>query len=297
MRDLAAEYGTPVLVTDEADVRSRAREYAEAFGPDAHVAYAGKAFCSRAVLRWVADEGLGRGRLHRRRAGGGALGRLRPGADHAARQQQVAAEIEQAVAAGVGHIVVDSFEEIARLAVPRGPGAASGRGSWSASRPASRRTPTSSSPPRTTTRSSASRSRRRRRRGGPAGAGAALARVRRAALAHRVADLRHRRLRGGRPAGARAGRADPRRARRRHRELNLGGGFGIAYTPEDDAPESRRTSTPDCARSSTAQCAAFGLPEPRLSVEPGRGDRRAVHASRCTRSARSRTWTGIGAPT
>ena len=44
-RDLAAQFGTPVLVTDEADVRSRAREYAEAFGADAHVAYAAKAFC------------------------------------------------------------------------------------------------------------------------------------------------------------------------------------------------------------------------------------------------------------
>src|ERR1700720_1055476 len=48
VRDLAAEFGTPVLVTDEADVRSRAREYVEAFGSDAHVAYAAKAFCSRA---------------------------------------------------------------------------------------------------------------------------------------------------------------------------------------------------------------------------------------------------------
>ena len=43
VRDLAARVGAPVVVTDEADVLSRAGEYAEAFGTDAHVAYAAKA--------------------------------------------------------------------------------------------------------------------------------------------------------------------------------------------------------------------------------------------------------------
>ena len=59
VRDLAEEFGTPVFVTDEEDVRSRCREYVEAFGPDGQVCYAAKAFCSRAVLRWVTEEGLG----------------------------------------------------------------------------------------------------------------------------------------------------------------------------------------------------------------------------------------------
>ena len=116
VRDLAAEFGTPVLVTDEADVRSRAREYAEAFGPDAHVAYAAKAFCSRAVLRWVTDEGLGVDVC----TGGELAVALSAGVDPALitlhGNNKLPAEIEQAVAAGVGHIVVDSFEEIARLA-------------------------------------------------------------------------------------------------------------------------------------------------------------------------------------
>ncbi|HEX4287407.1 MAG TPA: hypothetical protein VH021_00715, partial [Trebonia sp.] len=59
VRDLAARFGTPALIMDEADVRSRAREYVDAFGEDAQVYYAAKAFCSRAVLRWVTEEGLG----------------------------------------------------------------------------------------------------------------------------------------------------------------------------------------------------------------------------------------------
>jgi diaminopimelate decarboxylase len=62
VRDLAERFGTPVFVTDEDDVRQRCGEYVSAFGGgDAAVYYAAKAFCSRAVLRWVTEEGL-RGR-------------------------------------------------------------------------------------------------------------------------------------------------------------------------------------------------------------------------------------------
>jgi len=52
-------------------------------------------------------------------------------------------------------------------------------------------------------------------------------------------------------------------------ELDLGGGFGIAYTDEDDAPEVK-----DLAQSLRqivdVQCAMAGLARPRLTVEPGR---------------------------
>jgi diaminopimelate decarboxylase len=58
VRDLAADFGTPLYVCDEQDVRSRCREYLEAFGPDGRVFYAAKAFCSRAVLRWAAALGI-----------------------------------------------------------------------------------------------------------------------------------------------------------------------------------------------------------------------------------------------
>ena len=59
VRELAQTYGTPLFVCDEADLRSRCADYRDAFGPDAGVFYAAKAFCSKAVLRWVSDEGLG----------------------------------------------------------------------------------------------------------------------------------------------------------------------------------------------------------------------------------------------
>ncbi|MGH3225931.1 MAG: diaminopimelate decarboxylase, partial [Streptosporangiaceae bacterium] len=59
VRELAAEFGTPLYICDEEDVRSRCREYMDAFGPDGRVFYAAKAFCSRAMLRWVHSEGLG----------------------------------------------------------------------------------------------------------------------------------------------------------------------------------------------------------------------------------------------
>src|ERR1700735_1850738 len=56
VRELGAEVGTPGHVGVEDDVRARCREYTEAFGPQARVFYAAKAFCSRAVLRWVSAE-------------------------------------------------------------------------------------------------------------------------------------------------------------------------------------------------------------------------------------------------
>src|ERR1700709_2811302 len=55
---LAAEHGTPALLMDEDDLRSRARAYTSAF-PGLSVYYAGKAFLCTTVARWVADEGLG----------------------------------------------------------------------------------------------------------------------------------------------------------------------------------------------------------------------------------------------
>ena len=55
---LAEEFGTPAYFIDEADFRARARAWRTAFGHDADVFYAGKAFLSRAVVRWLYEEGL-----------------------------------------------------------------------------------------------------------------------------------------------------------------------------------------------------------------------------------------------
>ena len=54
---LAAEYGTPLFVYDEDELRRRCREYADRFG-GGNVAYAGKAFLCTTMAQVVAEEGL-----------------------------------------------------------------------------------------------------------------------------------------------------------------------------------------------------------------------------------------------
>ncbi|MET0811998.1 MAG: diaminopimelate decarboxylase, partial [Microbacterium sp.] len=63
--DLAERFGTPLYVLDEDDVRGHARRTLAAFrdaaaahGVQARVYYAGKAFLSTEVVRWVTEEGL-----------------------------------------------------------------------------------------------------------------------------------------------------------------------------------------------------------------------------------------------
>src|ERR1700749_1493795 len=115
VRELAETYGTPLFVCDESDLPSRCSDDRDAFGPDAGVFYAAKAFCSKAVLRWVSDEGLGvdvctGGELEVALAAGVAPDMITMHGNN-----KTVAELTRAVEVGVGHIVLDSFEEIARL--------------------------------------------------------------------------------------------------------------------------------------------------------------------------------------
>jgi diaminopimelate decarboxylase len=119
VRDLAAEHGTPLLVMDEDDLRARCRAWKAAFDgwpSGAAVAYAGKAFLSKAVVRVVQEEGLGLdvctgGELAVALAAGFPPDRLWFHGNN-----KSMAELERAVEAGVGTVVLDSFEEIVRLA-------------------------------------------------------------------------------------------------------------------------------------------------------------------------------------
>jgi len=119
VRDLAAEFGTPLFVLDEADFRTRAAAFRSAYDdPDvpADVFYAGKAFLSSTVARWVEQEGLNLDVC----TGGELLTAVRAGfptdriAFHG--NNKSVPELELAIEHGVGRYVVDSFEEIARLA-------------------------------------------------------------------------------------------------------------------------------------------------------------------------------------
>ncbi|WP_234101496.1 diaminopimelate decarboxylase, partial [Streptomyces venezuelae] len=113
---LAEEFGTPAYFLDETDFRARCRAWAEAFGKDADVFYAGKAFLSRAVVRWLKEEGLNLdvcsgGELATALSAGMPAERI---AFHGNNKSE--AEIRRAVEAGVGRIVLDSFQEIVRVA-------------------------------------------------------------------------------------------------------------------------------------------------------------------------------------
>ncbi|MBT2376165.1 diaminopimelate decarboxylase [Streptomyces sp. CB00316] len=113
---LAEEFGTPAYFLDESDFRARCRAWSDAFGPDADVFYAGKAFLSRAVVRWLQEEGLNLdvcsgGELTTALDAGMPAERI---AFHG--NNKTVAEIERAVEAGVGRIVLDSFPEIVRVA-------------------------------------------------------------------------------------------------------------------------------------------------------------------------------------
>jgi diaminopimelate decarboxylase len=110
---LAREFGTPLYVYDEADIRARCREYLEHFGPG--VAYASKAFLCLAMVRLVEEE-----RLHLDVATGGELAVARRGGFPAERvvfhgNNKSVDELRDALRDGVARIVVDSSEELDRL--------------------------------------------------------------------------------------------------------------------------------------------------------------------------------------
>ncbi len=118
IRDAVTEYASPLFLLSEPEVRSRAARYRAAYtAVGAHtVYYAAKAFLSVAVARWVTEEGLGIDV-----ASGGELAiAMRAGVPgdrllmHG--NNKSVSEIDTAIEYGVSRIVIDSFEEIARVA-------------------------------------------------------------------------------------------------------------------------------------------------------------------------------------
>jgi diaminopimelate decarboxylase len=116
--ELARRFGTPAYVVAEEDLRSRARAFTNALAARHHdydVLFASKAFPCTAVYRVLAEEGLACDV-----ASGGELSlALRGGFDPARiyfhGNAKSETELREALAAGVGHIVVDSFDEFDRL--------------------------------------------------------------------------------------------------------------------------------------------------------------------------------------
>ena len=111
--DLAAEFGTPLFVYDEYHLRHACREAVAAWGDG--VAYAAKAFFCRAIARLAHEEGMhldvaSGGELHVALSAGVPAERLVLHGNNKSEE-----ELATALESGVGRIVVDSFDEIARL--------------------------------------------------------------------------------------------------------------------------------------------------------------------------------------
>lgn len=273
---LAAERGTPVFVLDEEDLRSRARAFRTAFatafaplGAEVDVYYAGKAFLCRAVARWVHEEGL---RVDA--ASGGELAvALRAGVPGAHiglhGNNKSDAEIARALDAGVGRIVIDSLDEVDRVAA-----AAASRGA---------RAPVMV---RVTTGVHAggheyvATAHEDQKFGLSVTGGQALGALR-AVLDRPVLELVgiHSHI-GSQildPSGfdAAASRVLALRAELAAvtghlvPEVDLGGGYGIAYTPGEVGLDAERVAK-DLAGTVDRVCAELATPPPRLSVEPGR---------------------------
>jgi len=261
---LAREVGTPAYVLDEADVRARMREWRRAFaGGDVY--YAGKAFLCTEVARWVAEEGLSLdvctgGELAVAERAGFPPERLLFHGNN-----KSSAELVRALDYGVGRIVVDSFDEIDRLAT--------------IGRPAKvfvRVTPGVEAH----THEFVATGQEDQKFGFSLASGAAAEAVARALgvghlelvglhahIGSQIFDTAGFRLAAQRMVGLLA------EVRDRHgvelAELDLGGGLGIAYTSED-APLPVTEVAERLQRHVAKECAEVGLAAPRLAVEPGR---------------------------
>ncbi|WP_055477814.1 diaminopimelate decarboxylase [Sphaerimonospora mesophila] len=268
VRDLAKDHGTPLYVVDEEDFRSRCRDYRSAFH-DGDVHYAGKAFLCREVARWVDQEGLGldvcsAGELAVALSVGFPPERITLHGNN-----KSVAELEKAVEAGVGHIVVDSFEEIARLG-----------------RLAERYGVRPKVMIRVTvgveahTHEFIATAHDDQKFGLSLNSGAAAEAVRRilalpslelvglhSHIGSQITDIAGFEVAAHRLAGLLVQIKDEHGVILP--ELDLGGGYGIPYVAGDEAPDIKIIA--DGLREIvTKVCGAAGLPVPRLVVEPGR---------------------------
>ncbi|WP_406322561.1 diaminopimelate decarboxylase [Streptomyces sp. NBC_01637] len=266
---LAEEFGTPAYFLDESDFRARCRAWAGAFGPGADVFYAGKAFLSRAVVRWLKEEGLNLdvcsgGELTTALDAGMPAERI---AFHG--NNKTVAEIERAVQVGVGRIVLDSFQEIVRV-------------SHMAQRLGTRQRVQI----RVTvgveahTHEFIATAHEDQKFGIALAGGQAAEAVRRALtldgielvgihshIGSQIFDM------AGFEVSARRVVQLLAEVRDEHGvelpEIDLGGGLGIAYTSDDDPREPHEIAKA-LGDIVTRECEAAGLATPRISVEPGR---------------------------
>lgn len=270
--ELARTYGTPLQVLDEAEVRHRASATraafdaaAQAHGTTAKVYYAGKALLNTAIVRWVMDEGLSidvctSGELEVALAAGADAARL---GFHG--NNKSVAELERAVAVGVGTIIIDSEIEVERLAAIVSRGGTLQRVMLRVNSGVHAETHDFLATAHEDQKFGTSL----------ADAPALVARIREIAGLEFIGLHCHI---GSQIFGVAAFRESAARLLDLHEELlsggeipqlNLGGGFGIAYT-RADTPESIEVLANGIVSAIVEGCAARGIRIPALSFEPGR---------------------------
>ncbi|HEX6339110.1 MAG TPA: diaminopimelate decarboxylase [Jiangellaceae bacterium] len=274
--EIAREFGTPSYVMDEDDFRVRARTFRQAFDAafeplcgGADVYYAGKAFLSIASARWVAEEGLNLDVS----TGGELAVALRagfpPGRIGMHGNNKSIAELTRALDVGVDRIVVDSAAEIARLA-------ALARDRGVRARVLLRVTVGVEAHTHEYIATA-----HEDQKFGFSLAGGAAAEAAAAVLAEPSLDLLglHSHI-GSQIFDTSAFEVAARRTLGLHAaiadehgielpELDLGGGYGIAYTTQDD-PMPPAELAAGMAEIVGHECRAFGVQVPRVSIEPGR---------------------------
>jgi diaminopimelate decarboxylase len=261
---LAQEQGTPLFVLDEADLRARAQAWRQAFdGGDVY--YAGKAFLCTAVARWIAEEGLSLDVCTGGELAVALAAQFPPERIAFHGNNKSVTELERAVAAGVGRIVVDSLEEIDRLAILGAP-----------QRVLVRVTPGVEAH----THEYVATGQEDQKFGFSLASGAAAEAVRRvlgtpalelvglhAHIGSQIFDTAGFGLAAHRMVGLLAAIRDEHGVELP--ELDLGGGLGIAYTSAD-APLPVEEVAERLRAIVAKECASAGLTVPRLAVEPGR---------------------------
>ena len=115
LTDIAERFGTPVMVVDEDDFRSRCRDMARAFGGPEHVHYASKAFLTRTIARWVEEEGLSLDVASENELRIALMADFPAARITAHGNNKDDAFLRACVDEGVGHVVLDSDQELERL--------------------------------------------------------------------------------------------------------------------------------------------------------------------------------------
>ncbi|MEH0146807.1 diaminopimelate decarboxylase [Corynebacterium sp. Q4381] len=115
LTEIAEEYGTPVMVIDEDDFRSRCRDMARAFRAPANVHYASKAMLTRRIARWVDEEGLALDVASENELRIALAADFPPERITVHGNNKSDAFLRLCVDAHVGHVVIDSHQELRQL--------------------------------------------------------------------------------------------------------------------------------------------------------------------------------------